>query len=501
MIIPLDRHSDQPLYLQIKTHLEREIESGRLPEGTRLPPTRGLAKSLGVSRITAANAYAFLEAEGLLISHVGRGTFVGTRRELPAASQGPVPIAPYRVQPLPDVSLDRDAWRSLLDLSEMPGVISLAGGQLDPTLFPVGELRRAMNAAMRGDSLSLQEGHPAGFPPFRKVVADHLQAHGTPAGGDDILITSGSQQALDLCARVLVGKGDVIFIESPTFPGAVDAFKASGARLVGISVDQDGIDVDALERAVRTHKPSLLYTNPTFHNPTGTCLPVESRQQLMRIAGENDLLIVEDEGYAALRYDGQPVPSLKSLDKDGRVFHVGSFSNLLPPGLRLGYVVVPARWVDRFIRAKEALDIHTSLLVQRAVHEYVTAGNLPDQIERLRRMGRRRRDVLLDALQRAGCGFTWWVPAGGLFLWGAFPPGSNAIDVYPMAVQHGVGFLPGSWFSYQRAGFEETATSSLTFRLNFCAHPAASLEQAVRRLSRAVAEVRTGKHAKQQPIK
>ncbi len=482
MNINLRRDATDPLYLQIRDKLQERIERGILLPGARLPATRTLADQLGVSRVTVVNAYAELEAEGCVRAHVGRGTFVCD----PRRRDGAVRDTPYDWESTllgPAGISVSGMLADMLHLAQHPDLISFAMGAPATDLLPVRDFREAVNQVLRRDGgEALQYDEAGGYEPLRTDIASLLAAEGVEIGPGGVLVTSGSQQALDLGARVLSKPGDLVVTESPTYLGALDVFRANGARVIGVPVDGEGLRVDVLEEVLSSCDPSFIYTIPAFHNPTGVTLSLERRHRLLHLAQRYDLAVLEDGICSELRYEGSSVPSLRALDGGDRVVYVNSFSKFLLPGIRVGYMVVPKRLRERFIQGKQATDLFTSSLMQRALACYLESGHLETHLNTVRGVYRRRRDAMLEGLAGVMPKETHWHrPQGGLCLWVTLPPSISAGQLYVSAIDHGVAFAVGSVFFPQEGG-----RSSL--RLNFAAHRVEVIDEGLRRLGRAVRE-------------
>ena len=436
MRIPLDRDSNTPLYQQIKTFLRQGILSGSLAADTRLPASRQLAHDLDINRITVESAYAELEAEGLVFSRIGSGTYVLSIHDLPPmprdSAGAPWPLWQQSIASVPGSSLQM-APDEMLTAAGHPHPISFATGNSDSRLFPAEEFRKVLQVVMRRDGIAaLDYGEPEGHMPLRITIAHILASQGLQTRPENVLITAGSQQALTLVAQLLLEPGDVILVESPTYSGALNLFRALGFRIVGVPIDRQGMQVEVLEKLLQQHHPKLIYTIPTFHNPTGTSLSSARRHQLIVLADRYNVPILEDDFVGDLRYEGRTQPALKALDPGGRVIYVSTFSKMLMPGLRVGFLVAEGPVYDGLVRFKHASDLATSSLVQRALQAYVTVGRYQAHLRRSCQNFHKRRDAMLAALDRhLPAGIRYDTPQGGLFVWMQLPDQLSAEDLLP----------------------------------------------------------------------
>src|SRR5512147_3053803 len=420
MRIPLDRQSETPLYQQIKDYLRQGILSGSLAPDTRLPASRQLAQDLGVNRITVENAYAELEAEGLILSRLGSGTYVlapDTLSPLPKNDpEAPWPLWQQSLQGYRNTIRNRPPKPKAL---RHPQPISFASGIGDANMFPADEFRKVLQTLMRRDGFdALNYGERNGYGPLRESITHILASQGLQTRPDDILITAGSQQALSLVSQLLLNPGDVILVENPTYSGALDLFRALGFKVVGIPVDDQGMQVDGLEKLLQQHHPRLIYTIPNFHNPTGTCLNGQRRRQLISLADRYNVPVLEDDFVGDLRYEGRAQPALKALDPGGRVIYISTFSKMLMPGLRVGFLAAEGPVYDCLVNFKRVNDLTTSTLIQRALETYVTVGRYQAHLRRSCQIFRRRRDVMLTAIKRyLPASVHCDSPQGGLFIW------------------------------------------------------------------------------------
>lgn len=372
--------------------------------------------------------------------------------------------------------------REILALTERPGVISFAGGLPAPELFDTEGLRAAYDAAFAASARrALQYSTTEGAPELREAVARRATARGLPTGADDVLITSGSQQALTLITATLVEPGDVVLVENPTYLAALQCFGLAGARVLAVPCDEQGILPDALAELVARERPKLLYTIPTFQNPTGRTLPADRRAAVAGIAARLGLWLIEDDPYGDLRYEGTDIPWLAAHPgAEDRTALLGSFSKVMAPGLRLGWLRAPAALRRAAVVAKQAADLHTSTVDQLAAAHYLAAVDLDAHVATVRTAYRARRDALLAGLPAAlPPGSEWNRPQGGMFIWARLPESGDATALLAAALRHDVAFVPGS-------PFFTGAPDPRTLRLSFTTHTPGEIGEGLRRLGEAV---------------
>ena len=483
MLVQLDRSSPVPLYLQISNQIRELILTGALPEGTRLPPQRELALELEVNRTTVVNAYQELAADGLVDATIGRGTVVRT------LSRSTSPVTP---SPLPWTEVfslrTRFAYdpliRDMMTLCAQKNVISFAAGVPAPDLYPLDEFRAVVDEVLaKHGRVLLQHCPTEGYPPLREWLAERMVERGARVSPRNILVLTGSQQGLDLVARLLLDPGDIVIAESPSYLGVLQVFQAAGVRLLTVPLDEQGMQVDVLEQILVRSRPKLIYTLPTFQNPTGVTLSLERRYQLLALAQRYQVPILEDDPYGELRYEGTPVPPLKALDRYGHVLYLSTFSKMLFPGLRLGWLVAPEQVVGRLTMIKQFTDLHTNTLGQWALTEFCRRGLLDRHLESLREVYPRRRDVMGAALERyCPPGTTWNRPEGGFYLWCHLPEGLQARELLSEAARRQVVFIVGEACHVDGGGQE-------WMRLNFTYHPEDLITEGVRRLGQAMEEL------------
>lgn len=493
MDISLDRSSRKPLYRQIYTQIRQRIRSGDLPAGTRLPPERRLAEMLGVNRTTVVNAYRELAAEGLVEARVGSGTVVCAP---PALAEAPRPVRPF---PWPEHFAPPSLWRyqpgldQVMSLCARPDIISLAGGIPAPESYPVAEFREIIAAGLAEQGAALLQPTPTtGYYPLREWLAARLTQRGAQVHSANVLILSGSQQGLDLVARALLEPGDLVISEVPLYLGALQPFGAMGVRLRGVPVDEKGMRLDVLESLLRRQRPKLIYTLPTFQNPTGVTLSLERREQLLALAQRYEVPILEDDPYGELWYDEPPPPPIKALDRHGYVIYLSTFSKMLFPGLRIGWLAAPQPVVERLARVKQGADLHTNTLGQWAVAEFCRRGLLEPHLERIRPLYRQRREAMLRALEKhAPAGLRWNRPGGGFYLWCRLPEGVRARELLEAAGQEGVAFVSGDVFFPDERGQDH-------IRLNFSFPDDKAIAEGVRRLCTALKQLLERRQAEEE---
>ena len=379
--------------------------------------------------------------------------------------------------------------RELLKLTQLPGMISLAGGLPNPKAFPIEVIRECIDKVFDEHILSaLQYGTTEGLPLLRGILAERMQVKkGIDCEMHDIMITNGAQQALTLLAFCFLDPGDTIITGAPTYLGATQAFHAYEANCESIPLTDDGFDIQSLRRNLkRLHRneifPKFIYTVPSFQNPSGVTMPLDNRRELLELASEYDLVIVEDDPYGELVFEGEPVPPIKSLDTKGRVIYLGTFSKILAPGFRLGWVIASEEILNKFTLAKQSADLCTNSFGQYVAYEYIKGGFLDTQLELIGGMYKRKRDVMLKAIKEFfPKGVKWTVPRGGMFLWVTFPKSVNTRVMFPCAVAKKVAYVVGDAFFPDGSGHN-------TMRLNFSYSGDEAIREGIRRLGEVINE-------------
>jgi 2-aminoadipate transaminase len=374
--------------------------------------------------------------------------------------------------------------REILKVTAQPDVISLAGGLPAPELFPVDEFRRAFEWVLETDGAqALQYGPSEGYRPLRSLLAERLGRFGIRCTADDILITNGSQQALDLIGKLLLDPGDAVLVERPTYLGALQAFNQYQATYAVVPMDEDGMLVDEVERVLSRRdgaRIKFIYALPNFQNPTGRSMSLPRRHRLVELANAFGIPIVEDDPYGELRYEGEPLPTLKALDSSGSVIYLGTFSKVLAPGLRLGWIVAAPDVLEVLLHGKQPSDLHTGMVQQMATYEVARDGFVDRHVETIKALYKERRDVMLRAIEEhfpADAHYTR--PAGGMFVWAELPRRVDTRELLLDAVEERVAFVPGQ-------GFHADHSGTNTMRLNFSNVAPEQLQEGVRRLGRAI---------------
>jgi len=432
----LQHESEVPLYRQVFEQIAARIRSGDLSRGTRLPATRELAGTLGLNRTTISAAYELLESEGLISGQVGRGSFVTGTTDAGGVDWSALLQQDNRPSPVPPAQN-----------------ISFSMSRPSRDLFPLDEFRASCEAVLaRGDLASiLQLGSPSGYEPLRRHLLEAARAQQLAGPGDDLIITNGCQQALDLVGRVLLKPGDTVVVEDPIYPGLKNLLLGMGAQLVAIPVGSDGVDAAHLERVLAREQPRLVVVTSNFQNPTGATISLSTRQRLVEAARAARVPVIENDPYGDLRYNGQPLPALKKLDEHGGTVLLRSFSKVSFPGLRVGWALGPKPLIDRLRNAKEASDLHTDQLSQAVLLEFAESGRLEAHRQRVLRAGSERLAATLDGCaQYFPPGTRWTRPEGGMNVWVRLPDPLDAGELLLRAQEQGVAYSPGRYFAVSR---------------------------------------------------
>jgi GntR family transcriptional regulator/MocR family aminotransferase len=482
--LALDPASSLPKFQQISAAVIDGVRSGRLRPGDSLPGSRTLARTFGVHRNTVLAAYAELAEQGWVVARAARATYIAPRLPgramwLPARTSGHRPGACFDVAP--PISYDvAPEYRH--------GMLVLTKGAPDPRLLPGVELGRAYQRVLaRQSERLLSYGDPRGHPTLRIALAEMLRnARGMPVEPDDLLVTHGSQHALDLIARSVIHRGDVVAVEGLGHPHVRAVFRLAGARLVAVPVDNDGLSVTALEELAAATPVRAVVVTPHHQFPSTVVMPAARRLRLLDVAHRHGMAVIEDDYDHEFHYQGEPVLPLASADRVGVVVYVGTLSKVLAPGLRLGFVAAPRPVIDLLASVRAVTDIQGQLPLECAIAELFGTGELARHVRRMRRVYHRRRDALLEALRcELGDALAVTPPSGGMALWAVVPADVDIEAWAGAAPAHGVAFRGGRVYDF--AGQYVGAA-----RLGFTCHDEAELAQAASRMRTALADTRQG---------
>ena len=434
MVPKLEIHAENeaPRYRQVYEQMRAAILSGQMARGEKLPPTRELAGSLGLNRTTIAAAYELLEGEGLIKGHVGRGSFVEWT--------------------------SRVDWETIIPAEETApaapaALISFSASRPSEIQFPLEEFRVTCREVIDSKEAAniLQLGPASGYGPLRRYLMNAARERGEAGPEDDILITSGCQQAFDLIQRVLASRGETVVLEDPVYPGLRSAFQRGGARVIGAPMGHQGIDLDSLERIFEKERPRLIVLTPNFQNPTGTTIPEAARKSLIDLARRSAVIVVENDLYGPLRYTGSEIPAIKKLDESGDTILLGSFSKIAFPGLRVGWAIGPRHFIARLAEAKEASDLHSDQLSQAVLLRFAETGRLEAHRQKMLAAGvDRLRACLAGCAKELPKGSDYTRPEGGMNLWVRLPEPLDAAELAVRAARENVSFTPGKYFAVSR---------------------------------------------------
>src|ERR1700757_1360373 len=457
----LQPESHIPLYIQLRDQLRSLVHAGDLRPGDRIPASRELAQMLGVHRTTVANAYAELESEGLIQGHVGRGTFIKSNGNGLKITPPPPPVlnggSGIRWELLFADERGEEVL-SRLTASAPENSLSFVMARPAQEFFPIEDLQICVSSVLRREATDvLNLGPSDGYAPLKEALLEMLKGDSIPARDENLLITDGCQQSLDLISKAFVRPGDSVILENPTYPGAVAIFSGSRARCLGVPVQTHaepggslGIDLEALEATLAANRVKLVVLTPDFQNPTGTSIPLASRRKLLELAARHQVPVVEDHIYARLHAREERVPSLKQMDRSNLVIHIDSFSKVAFPGLRVGWIVAPAAAIERLRVVKQTTDLHTDQLAQATLAEFLRRGMFSRHVAKMRKVYASRLNALDEALRKHMPEETRWTrPEGGMCLWLELPAGFDASELLIHAKERVLLFAPGRYFYVQ----------------------------------------------------
>lgn len=448
--LKIDKNIQEPVYFQIYEQIRNLIASGALKGESKLPSIRTLSKALGVNSVTVVTAYNMLEKDKFVYKRQGSGTFVISKGEdLLLNTDQPMYFEPG------ELDMENEYDEEYIDFS-----ISAP----DPKLFSVKDFRQVMNEVLEEDGArAFMYQKSIGYTPLRDALVDYAAKYDINCNSEDIYVVSGAQQGIDIMAKALVKSGDCVFVELPTYSGAIAAFKSRGAKLVEVPLQEDGPGIKELERLVRLYKPVLFYAMPTFHNPTGSIYSERKKRYMLLLAQKYDFRILEDDYSGDLNYTDSKLFPIKSYDKNDRVIYLKSFSKIFMPGFRLAYMVIPDDIRRKAADAKIASDISTSGLMQRILCKYIQNGILEKHLKYLRKEFSIRYLEMVRAIKKTIRGASFFEPRGGLNLWINLPHGINSQELYENCRDKKVIFSPGTFYfndergqNYMRMSFAAT---------------------------------------------
>jgi len=461
--------------------MSNRILSGLQIEGSKLISVRKLAKEHAISPVTVMKAYELLEQDGLIYRIHGKGSFVRFRtktKEQDTTTQ----TNPYSWQESHKDYLNRVQFSNPIRIPSFENGYDLSNASINPNLLPTEKIISTFSETLRRDIPILSEyGQPEGDPEFRQALSNYFKRIGLKTNYDQIIVTNGGQQGLHLVASTFIGKNDVVFVEAPTYPGAIDIFTSRGARIIPIPMDENGLKVDELYALCDKYKPKLIYTIPCFNNPTGYCLSKQRKKILLDLAESYDFIIVEDDAWGELNYDDCHRIALKSLDRTGRVIFIKGFSKVIGPTYRLGAIVAEGSFLHRLALNKSNSDLGSPLLIQRLLMPFFSSNNIDTYIDELRKKLKAKL-MLVDRIlqQHAPPQLRWTLPKGGLNIWLKMPRGYSSDRLFIDYLQEEkISILPGSMF------FTDNNMSNC-FRITFSYLDDVDLQFAVKRLCECV---------------
>jgi DNA-binding transcriptional MocR family regulator len=443
--IVLDKESKLPIYVQIAEQIKRQIMMKELLPGMNLVPERKLALELSVNRSTVLNAYEKLKQEGMIASKVGQGTVVlaGNQREIHEEEPCWNQLFSDKVK-----AFDSLLLKETMPLLDPRNVISFGLGianHEDEPRLPIHELAIEIEGNLRCKALSMAP--IGGFSSLRELLAKEMVKRGIICSSNQILLLSGSQQGIDLAARIMIEPGDIVIVESPSYFLALQSFRATGARIMEIPIDENGMRIDHLEQMLKRYHPKLIYTMPNYQNPSSCCMSMERRKKLIELAHRHDIIILEDDAYGEFVYDQELLPTLTSLDSSGHVILLKSFSKTISPGLRLGYMVAHKKIIEMCCLVRQGEDVHPNSISQWLVEKYLETTDVEHFMEEVCERNKKKRDIMYEALlKHAPTGMTFRKPRGGLYIWCELPEHISAMKLLERTLKRNVAIMPGNSF-------------------------------------------------------
>ncbi|WP_088889095.1 PLP-dependent aminotransferase family protein [Leptolyngbya ohadii] len=477
MQIPLDRQAEQPIYLQIRDRIRLLIHSGALQPGDRLPSVRELAKETAVNKLTVIEAYSVLEADGLIHARQGAGYFVTCCPIIPPSLVSSFAPVQQVVIPPPQCGTFCKSYMTSFEAQRQPGILDFSSGF--PQAFGLEDLQRIARRAMSQIAETLyQYDTPRGLQTLRQQIAQLLVQRGLVVSADDLIVTTGSMQGISLALRYFVQPGDWVIVETPCYHGALSILENLRARTIGIPMTPNGMNLELLEQYLKSHRPRLIYTVSTLHNPTGITTALDHRKRLLALAQQYDCLVLEDNAYEGLSFEPVP-PPIKALDPHDRVVYVSTFSKTLMGGLRVGYMVVTGAHQQPLIEQKLIDDLHTPTPSQAIVSEYLASGHYRHRLRDLQTYHLQSRNAMLQALEQYfPQEATWTVPTGGLLLWVQLSDELPLEQICHRLREQKILVTPATPFFPDRKGYN-------AMRLNY-SHPPETIDWGISRVGRAL---------------
>lgn len=483
MYIPIDRDSKTAIHRQIVLQIERMIKAGVLPPHSPLPSTRELAALIGIHRNTVLRAYDELSALGMVDTVRGSGTFISpSLRSGKTLSEKKTDVTARSKRLNWDIIIRQECkserdhkWFSQTQPGGAEEKIEFDRYMPDPAFYPYDSIRKITAAVLRHSDRDLfQYGSAAGYEPLRDYVRNLAWQQGIDMAKNRVVIVNGSTQGMDLISRLVLNPGDGVAFGIPSYTGIIRLFSIHGANIISIPTHEDGLDIDVLEQAIHLHTVKLVYLIPNFHNPTGITISLDKRRQIIDLAQRSKIIILEDDYNYQLRFAGSPLVPLKAMDDFNQVIYACSFSKILFPGFRIGWLIVPEEIFSHVLRVKASLDISTSNLLQAVVYEYCRKGLLDKHLKRIRTINKKRLETTLTSMKKYfPADVKWRAPEGGMMVWVDLPPAYASLRVQEKAAQQGV-MISASHF------FVPRGEKINGFRLSYAAQPAEKIEKGIR---------------------
>ncbi len=482
MDITLDKESKLPIYIQIAEQIKKQIMMKELLPGMRLVPERKLADELSVNRSTILNAYEKLKQEGYISSKVGQGTvvLVGNQRESLRSEPCWNQLFSDKVK-----AFDSLLLKETMPLLDPRNVISfglgIASHEEEPEL-PINELAAELEKNLPCKAITMAP--IGGFLSLRVLLAKRMIKTGVVCSVNQVLILTGSQQGIDLAARIMIEPGDIVVVEAPSYFLALQSFRATGARIMEVPMDEDGMRMDHLEQLLKRYHPKLIYTMPNYQNPSSRCMSLERRKKLIELAHRHDIIILEDDAYGEFVYDHVPLPTLASLDDSGHVILLKTFSKTISPGLRLGYMVAHKKIIEMCCLVRQGEDVHPNSISQWLVEKYLETTDVDQFMIPVCSHYKKKRDLMYETLLKyAPAGMAFYKPKGGIYIWCQLPEHLSAMKLLERTLKHNVSFMPGNSFFLSKEG-------DSYIRLNFSYPTELEIKKGIRVLCEEVESIR-----------